>query len=208
MSWGCSRGYDASVDSSHAKSDVLTNGHPGVVAIIRAGEVYCSGCVVSPNTVLTAAHCIVGARTSSIQVFLGLDVRDEGETLNTTGFTVHPDFDLDTFQYDLAIPDLERSVSILPLRAFSADTTVETVWPGVATFVGFGSTSLLTTNSRQRTGTSRVDVSTRSSFRLIPGPDLPCAGDSGGAVLLSDGDSDLLIGIVSHGMYRASVTQT
>src|SRR5688500_907143 len=62
--------------------------YPAVVAVLHgpAGYLPCSGIVVGPRTVITAAHCLtdeVTNRTKCVKpshVYLGLDVRGGGST--------------------------------------------------------------------------------------------------------------------------------
>lgn len=61
--------------SSEAKiyggSKVPDGGWPSTVALVEGGSAYCSGTAVTPNIVITAAHCAEGMRPANISVYVG-----------------------------------------------------------------------------------------------------------------------------------------
>ncbi len=88
---------------------------PIVALLNNGGNVHCTGVIISPNQVLTAAHCLCDPKTGSAfqvdQVFIGNDIR----TKNADGqFYTIKDYDLDDVIYDLDICDPNNPAQYTP----------------------------------------------------------------------------------------------
>src|SRR5258708_27121188 len=99
---------------------------PGVVAFVQDGYPYCSGTLVVPRVVLTAAHCLNGAAPRN--VFMGVAPSLGGAFIDVLDYRVPPRFDPTT---------LENDVGVVLLAEASAHPS----WPLLptpmdATFVG------------------------------------------------------------------------
>ncbi len=70
-------------------------GHPAVGALVAGDGALCTGTLVSPDTVLTAAHCLAGASTDTVQFFMGPDASGPGELAEVASLHQHPDFSWD-----------------------------------------------------------------------------------------------------------------
>jgi secreted trypsin-like serine protease len=71
---------------------------PGVVAIATSSQ-YCTGAVIAPKMVLTAAHCLEGSNTASIRVRLD----NSSQSVGVVGAYTAPGFNPTTHQNDAAV---------------------------------------------------------------------------------------------------------
>lgn len=186
----------------------LDTGDPAVVAIgvrrVGCSEdlvARCTGALIAPRLVLTAAHCVIDPRLSSdLEVFFGSATDAPGDGVRRVVHVApHPDYQGDGDDADLAvlILDAPAPVAPLPLDAGALDDT----WIGASVrLVGFGQpSSIEPTTGIKRAGTAVITDVAPASFRIEPDPAMSCHGDSGGPVLASRGGAEVLIGVTSRG---------
>jgi len=183
---------------------------PAVVALsIRTqggDEGLCSGFVVAPRVVLTAAHCVSPAAVgqgATFSVYLGSDLGDAAQTSLPESHAVvervdyDADFDLDAISTG---HDLGVVITATPLPA--APLALEPVpsLDGVSEVrvVGYGVSSVgLADAGRRRQAIATLTGHSELFLELGDGP-VPCEGDSGGPVLVSEGDGvERVAGVVS-----------
>jgi secreted trypsin-like serine protease len=181
----------------------------------------CGGSLISPDTVITAAHCIIGAPPGAADVIVG--TRDllpsEGQRIQVRRYRIHPDFRWFSGLNDAAVLQLAEPVvgaTILPI----AGPGDEALWtPGtMARFTGWGEDETRQPVSRLQEAEAPIvdDTDCRNrygtAFRASTmvcagdvGPDSdgsvsPCYGDSGGPLTVDDGGGGrLLVGLVAWG---------
>jgi len=135
------------------------NRYPFVVALLKDGEFFCGGSLVSPNLVLTAAHCItessnpavyqVSSSRHTLSTPMGpdqpeyldpeVDNPECGDTVAVAQLVPHPEYDPDTVQNDLALLVLSDAVKCSDQIAFATLDHGENSGPGnELTVAGWG----------------------------------------------------------------------
>jgi hypothetical protein len=170
---------------------------PGVVGLVFAGTIACSGTLIGPRIVLTAAHCMT-ARTPEV-VFFGPSLAIGGETITVADVRLHPDFDAAVFDHDLALVLLTRAASATPWPVVTSP--LDDSWIGRSVrIVGFGTSDRTAgTAGRKREGTATVTSVGALDLRIAPAPARTCTGDSGGPAFVDVGGVEHLVGVTSSG---------
>ena len=168
-----------------------TDGYDAV-GIVNNG---CTGTLIAPNAVLTAAHCVEGGGSHTFEV--------NGQTYTATKAVIHPDYQ--GKDVDLAVMILDQNVTgITPYE-------LNRVTPQVGemlTIVGFGATGDGNTGHNgdfgvKHEGTTPIDkvddvsiiwnFDNNSESNTAP-------GDSGGPAFLNHGGKIVLAGVTSSGL--------
>ncbi|XP_017053715.1 trypsin [Drosophila ficusphila] len=117
---------------------------PYQAEVIADYTMICSGAIVNPKAILTAASCVSGYYTSSINVRVGTSSRDydgTGFLVPVCGIVIHPQYNYWRFDNNLALLQLcdalETSESIRPIQIID-DVPYDNTW---AVVTGWGSTS-------------------------------------------------------------------
>ncbi len=172
-------------------------GHPAAVALTVDGLPFCSGTLVTPTVVVTAAHCItpdIGAPSwDQVDVFFGSDVFDEGTFIEVVDGVAHEG-------YDVSLEDPQNDIAVLRLASPgpAVPVTMSDLPPigTTLTLVGFG----ITEAGGNDGGLKRVTQATifdeqGSVFFMEVSPSGTCSGDSGGTALWNDAGVERLVGV-------------
>ena len=172
-------------------------GDEAVVAIVERPlcseefTIVCTGTVVGPRTVLTAAHCVPPGAAREVRVGAKLVVVTEAIR--------HPSFDDATHAFDLAILKLAEPADVAPIAMPTA--TLDASFVGAAArIVGFGVESAgAIADGNRRSGSMQIESIDARTFVATPNPGNTCGGDSGGPVFVTVGASEQLLGITVAG---------
>jgi len=189
--------------------------YPYQVALFRGDTQFCGGTLISPTWVLTAAHCYgIG-----LHVEIGrYDLSDESEIYEKIGIKheiPHPDFEMDTLDYDIMLVELESPSDYQPIKL---DDGSQSFTDGMdLTVIGWGKTStwgresdilletevdyMLRDTCKKRYFFLGAEITDRMICASRPGRDA-CQGDSGGPLIIKGFDSseDVQVGVVSWGI--------
>lgn len=183
-----------------------------IVAFVTAQSALCTGTVVAPRLILTAAHCLSELPdVSRLSVFYGDDLGAH-EPVEAVGYGAHPEFcadcreDIHDYGYiELGVDFVPPDGLVLPIT--DQDEWDETMRKGAkVTLVGFGedpnaenALESLGVKRKVDTTISRLSAEGLEFFAGGDGHD-SCQGDSGGPALVRLADGTLRLGgITSRG---------
>ena len=176
------------------------------VVALELGNFRCTGTLLAPTLVLTAAHCIPqNLNVSDVKVGFGNDDASLVGTLSATAVDIHPEFcaECSVDRMDFAYIVLESAANLPPIPLVTSQATYDTLMSVSAsvTLVGFGEDENGTSGIKREVQTVITDHS-RTGQEFEAGGDGfdSCQGDSGGPALVIDADGQpRLAGVLSRG---------
>ena len=184
--------------------------HGAVVAVLDgpldAPHDVCSGVVVGPRVVVTAAHCLTELADPVFHVQLGADVKAPTRSIAVTRAIAYPRYtgpgDDQRAGLDLAVLLLAEDAGVAPIALPTADD--DGLAPGAPIeIVGFGETIAddPTTAGQRRHVTAAIDTTCDRLLAVGDDAHVACGGDSGGALLAIGSDAvPRLVGVVAFGV--------
>jgi len=148
----------------------------------------CSGTVIAPRAVLTAAHCLLGD-TVRVRVWTGT-----GDQLLAASFQANPQYRANDPSSDVGVVITAQDLtsSSIPVLASREPQVGEQ-----ALLVGWGK-DLAGNGTTLRAGTTSVSaVGASLETQYSPNAASVCSGDSGGPLLLSEGGVWAVAGVTS-----------
>lgn len=202
---GCS---DERADSYGKSSHAITSGTPDdsdratvwIVGEAKGQKGYCSGVVVAPRVVLTAAHCL--RADADFKIFLGDDYGDADAKAKEENYVAvteqHPHSKWDPNQNlnDIAVLVTETDLPGTPVPILEKKMTTKDVGATVR-IAGFGQTSGADKTFGRRHSAETTIKALDDTGLAIDGTPNICFYDSGGPTFLTRDGKEYVVGIHS-----------
>lgn len=212
-----SRDLPAGRGSSPIVGGQIDDGHDAVV-LIQAGQFMCTGTVIAPDVVLTAAHCVV-TNESCVQpnctlvsaaqftVMGGREPFDQADfSLGVREVFAAPDYDGANFTGgDMGILLLEEEAPVTPIPVLYDSAASDAMYANGTAFLAVGYGLANAPTGADTSGTKRVvamTITDQNHMEFFYGDSQKntCSGDSGGPALVElEEGGEVVIGVVSYG---------
>jgi len=175
---------------------VVAIGHGSCDDAVPIGFV-CTGVLIAPRVVVTAAHCLGDAPDlDGLSVLFGATVSAPTARRTVIDARIDPGYDPTQHVHDLALLVIGADAPVAPLpRASVAGVPAGSP----ARLVGFGADRLGGSPGTRQTGDAQIIAVDDATVTLAPDPSLSCNGDSGGAVLVAIDGIEQLVAVIRSG---------
>jgi len=187
---GCASDAEPEAIGTSSAPIVGGDADTGDPAVVRIASVNCSGTLVAPRAVLTAAHC--GVAPGDAVSF------SDGTSIPALAFHAHPGWDPATALDDVAIVVLADPSAVEPVP-MSGTPFDDSIVGATMRIVGYGASGDGGAPGTKRTGFTTIVGYDDTTFTDSAQPAASCAGDSGGPALLTAGGVERVVGVTSRG---------
>jgi len=183
-------------------------GDPAVVALYLQDFVLCTGTLVTPTVVVTAAHCVSpetlqGHDVTELEVRIGERAWFPDQRVPIVAGAYHPDFTMLTMNLegnpDVAVVRLASALDIEPVGLPTPDIASLLYEDAPLRIVGYGRTSFGAEDYGRKRQRDDIKVGKLTSDEISLSPAAMCAGDSGGPYLFTHEGKEYVVGVHSNG---------
>jgi hypothetical protein len=185
---------------------MLDANDPAVVAVAHrpiacsdAPAVTCSGVLIAPRVVLTAAHCVEGMGRGTLEVVFGATTAQPSTEIVVESIQVFSGYVPNSGDGDLAALVLADTAPVAPIAGPAANVDM-LAGSAALRAIGYGvSTATAADPGTKRDGTLALAAVRPMSFDATPSPAMTCVADSGGPLFAMVGSGEQLVGLTSRG---------